>query len=68
MVSLNIAMQQEQAKAVVLALDENIRFVKKEGLGLFFETPNDIEYAVKIKAALKADPNFKALYFNVDVK
>lgn len=64
MVILSIAMKQDEAIKVVESIDVNVRFIKKQGMSLFFETPNDDLYLGIIKKTLKATPGFSALYFN----
>lgn len=68
MIQLNCAMLQEDFKTAVLAINPDIKFIKKVGMGLQFETPNDAEFQVLIKKALKSDSKFKALYFNINIK
>lgn len=68
MLQLNCAMLQEDFKTAVLAINPDIKFIKKVGMGLQFETPNDAEFQVSIKKALKSNPKFKALYFNINIK
>ena len=64
MVILSIAMKQDEAIKVVESINENVKYIKKQGMSLFFETPNDDLYLGIIKKTLKASPGFSALYFN----
>lgn len=68
MVVLSIAMKQDEAIKVVESIDQKIMFIRKEGMSLYFETPNDSEYVVIIKKTLKSTAGFSALYFNLSVK
>jgi len=68
MVVLSIAMKQDEAIRIVESIDQSLKFTKKEGMSLYFETPNDTEYVVIIKKTLKNTSGFSALYFNVSVK
>lgn len=68
MVVLSIAMKQDEAIKIVESIDQSLKFIKKEGMSLYFETPNDTEYVAIIKKTLKSTSGFSALYFNVTVK
>ncbi len=66
MVKVSVAQKVEEVKAFVLSINPEITFVKKVGIGLFFETPDDDKYAVEIKALMKKQPGFGVLYFAVE--
>jgi len=68
MLTLSIAMRQEEAKSLILDLYPEIRFIKKEGMNLLFDAPLDKDYASLVKKALKADHKFSALYFSITSK
>lgn len=68
MVVLSIAMKQDEAIKIVESIDENVRFIKKQGMSVFFETPDDKLYLGLIKKTLKASTGFSALYFNCSIQ
>lgn len=68
MIQVNCALLQEEIKSAVLAVDPGIKFIKKAGMGLLFETPDDIKFHTIVKKSLKSNPKFKAVYFNIDIK
>ena len=68
MVVLSIAMKQDEAIKIVEGIDENVRFIKKQGMSVFFETADDNLYLGLIKKTLKASTGFSALYFNCSIQ
>jgi len=68
MVVLSIAMKQDEAIRIVESINQGIKFIKKESMSLYFETPNDNEYVGIIKKTLKSTSGFSALYFNLLIK
>lgn len=68
MLVLNIAMKHEEARRIVESLSEEIVFVKRDGMSLYFSTPNDLEYTQIVKRKLKSSEGFSALYFNLIIK
>lgn len=68
MLVLNIAMKHEDARKIIESLNEEIKFVKKEGMSLYFFTPNDAEYTQIAKRKLKSSEGFSALYFSLSIK
>ena len=67
MIIVNLAMKQEDI--IKLLEENNYKFVKKQGLKLFFETPTDDlnADAANAKALIKASEFGGALFFNVGV-
>lgn len=68
MIVLSIAMKQDEAIKIVEGIDENVRFIKKQGMSVFFETADDNLYLGLIKKTLKASIGFSALYFNCSIQ
>ncbi|MCH4284981.1 MULTISPECIES: hypothetical protein [Bacillota] len=68
MIVINCALMQNEIISFVEAYHESIHFEKKAGIGLQFSSDDEKTLAPEIKKALKADPRFKALFFNVEVK
>jgi hypothetical protein len=67
MIRINLAQEQEEMKT--LLAEHGYTFVKKEGIRLYFETPNGDDAAgqVEAKQIIKASPHGAVLYFNVEV-
>ncbi|KAF1303477.1 hypothetical protein IV487_09330 [Enterococcus saccharolyticus] len=69
MITINSAMQQENIKAVLEAIDQDgitYSFKEKKGIALVFDITGDKEQAIRIaKEAIKAEEWGKVLYFNV---
>ncbi|MDR0300057.1 MAG: hypothetical protein LBI13_08310 [Streptococcaceae bacterium] len=67
MIRINLAQEQESMKT--LLAEHGYTFVKKEGIRLYFETPdNDDEKAqTEAKQIIKASPHGSILYFNIEV-
>lgn len=68
MIVINSALMQNEIISFVEAYHESIHFLKKVGISLQFTSDDEQTLAPEIKKALKADPRFKALFFNVEVK
>lgn len=68
MIVINSALMQNEIISFVEAYHESIHFQKKSGISLLFSSDDEKNMALEIKKALKADPRFKALFFNVEVK
>lgn len=68
MIVINSALKQEAMIAFVEAFNPSIHFVKKQGISLLFEAEDEPTLAPQIKSALKSEAQFKALFFNVEVK
>lgn len=66
MIKIAIPMNQDFI-VETLETTEQFKFVKKEGINLFFETEiEDFEAAIKLaKSTIKATPTGSVLYFNV---
>ena len=58
----------EIIKAVQEMEGKNIKFIKKEGMKIYFESDNEQQDAVDIKAMLKKNPRFSTLYTSTEVK
>lgn len=68
MLFVNCTMYQDKIKDCVLESFPEVKFVNKTMLNLQFETPNDSEYLDKVKKVIKHNPEFAAVYFNLEVK
>lgn len=68
MIIVNIAMKQEEIKA--LLAENGFTFVKKQGLQLFFEAPSSdlTAEAANAKNIIKSSEFGQALFFNVGVE
>jgi hypothetical protein len=69
MITINSAMQQENIKALLAAIDQDgitYTFKEKKGIALFFGVTGDKEAAIRLaKDAIKAEDWGRVLYFNV---
>ncbi|GAB2026583.1 hypothetical protein [Lactovum odontotermitis] len=67
MIRINLAQEQEEMKAVLE--EHGYTFVKKEGIRLYFETPDgdDEKAQTEAKQIIKATPHGPVLYFNVEI-
>ncbi|MBF4693216.1 hypothetical protein [Fusibacter ferrireducens] len=69
MIVINCAMMQDKFTEAIQASSLDLKFIKKEGMQLCFETSGDEKsVAAAAKAYLKSCPDFKALYYQVNVK
>ena len=71
MIVVNCAMRQDTVKDLIAAIESpKFTFSKKEGIRLFYEVEGMDEQngAELIKKTLKANPEMKALFFNVEVR
>ncbi|MDR2975916.1 MAG: hypothetical protein LBV19_01205 [Streptococcaceae bacterium] len=67
MIRINLAQEQEAMKAELE--QHGYKFVKKEGIRLYFECPDgdDEKGQVESKQIVKATPHGSILYFNVEI-
>lgn len=69
MITINSAMQQENIKALLAAIDQDgitYTFKDKKGIALIFDVTGDKEAAIRLaKEAIKAEDWGRVLYFNV---
>lgn len=69
MIIINTAMYHDQCIEIVTSIEEpKITFIQKKGMELQFETTNDELALITAKKALKATPEFKAIYFQIHKK
>lgn len=69
MISINTAMYHDKCIEIVTSIEEpKITFIQKKGMELQFETTDDDQALLIAKKALKATPEFKAIYFQIHKK
>lgn len=69
MISINCSMYHDKLKEYVLAVeDPKCTLVSEAPMELVFETTDDALALKNVKAALKATPEFKAVYFQIHAK
>lgn len=69
MISINCAMMHDKLKEYVGAVeDPKCTLVSEAPMELIFETTDDARAVSVVKAALKATPEFKAVYFQIHAK
>lgn len=69
MISINCAMMHDKLKEYVEAVDDpKCTFVSEAPMEVVFETTDDARALTVVKAALKATPEFKAVYFQIHAK
>ena len=70
MICVNVAMKQDDLIKIVTNMpDYKIEYVGKKGMTLEFKTDGDEQAAAAAaKKALKATAEFRAVYFQIDVK
>lgn len=69
MISVNCTMYHDKLRAYVEAVeDPKCTFVSESPMELVFETTDDALALKNVKAALKATPEFKAVYFQIHQK
>lgn len=69
MISINCAMMHDKLKEYVEAVDDpKCTLVSEAPMEVVFETTDDARALTVVKAALKATPEFKAVYFQIHAK
>lgn len=69
MISINCAMMHDKLKEYVAAVeDPKCTLVSEAPMELVYETTDDVRALTVVKAALKATPEFKAVYFQIHAK
>lgn len=69
MIAINCSMYHDKLKEYVAAVEDPVCTLKSESpMELLFETTDDERALATVKAALKATPEFKAVYFQIHAK
>lgn len=69
MIAINCSMYHDKLKEYVAAVEDPLcTLVSESAMELDFETTDDTLALKNVKAALKATPEFKAVYFQIHQK
>lgn len=69
MIAINCSMYHDKLKEYVASVEDPVcTFVNETPMEVLFETTDDERAVAVVKTALKATPEFKAVYFQIHAK